>query len=108
MIACLWYLLGFIGASALVASLLVIARVSCLFCRPAEYERKEKNWLEHTGYTRAPGMSIGVCRQLAKLFDACRFEVIDGSIAWQYTTALHWSLTQFTPAGKRLITDQCG
>ncbi|CAE7151700.1 CNGA3 [Symbiodinium necroappetens] len=53
-IACLWYLLGYIG-----------------------YESGDYNWLEYTGYTK----------------------VIEGSIAWQYTTALHWSLTQFTPAG---------
>jgi len=53
-IACLWYLLGYIG-----------------------YEAGDNNWLENTGYTK----------------------VIEGSIIWQYTTALHWSLTQFTPAG---------
>ncbi|CAE7631273.1 Hcn4 [Symbiodinium pilosum] len=64
-IACLWYLLGYIGHEA------------------NEKNANEKNgsrtpnWLEDTGYTK----------------------VIDGSIAWQYTTALHWSLTQFTPAG---------
>mmetsp|Transcript_9435 Transcript_9435/g.22719 ORF Transcript_9435/g.22719 Transcript_9435/m.22719 type:complete len:692 (+) Transcript_9435:74-2149(+) len=53
-IACLWYLLGYIG-----------------------YEANDYNWLENTGYTK----------------------VIEGSVVWQYTTSLHWSLTQFTPAG---------
>ncbi|CAJ1349281.1 unnamed protein product, partial [Effrenium voratum] len=53
-IACLWYMVGFIG-----------------------YENRTYNWLEYTGYT----------------------QVIQGGVLWQYLTALHWSLTQFTPAG---------
>ena len=27
-------------------------------------------------------------------------QVIKGEVPWQYLTALHWSLTQFTPAGR--------
>lgn len=41
---------------------------------PAEFRF---NWLQDTGYE----------------------EVILKTVVWQYTTALHWSLTQFTPAG---------
>eukprot|EP00931_Biecheleriopsis_adriatica_P040521 TRINITY_DN23223_c0_g1_i1.p1 TRINITY_DN23223_c0_g1~~TRINITY_DN23223_c0_g1_i1.p1 ORF type:complete len:686 (-),score=124.61 TRINITY_DN23223_c0_g1_i1:118-2175(-) len=39
-------------------------------------EAGDFNWLEHTG----------------------QYRVIDGSLVWKYTTAVHWSLTQFTPA----------
>jgi len=63
-IACLWYLLGYIG-----------------------YEQGEFNWLQHTGLRISDSVDHGYV------------EVIDGSVVWQYLTALHWSLTQFTPAG---------
>lgn len=43
-------------------------------------ERQELNWLENTA------------------INASYPRVIDGNALYQYTTSLHWSLTQFTPA----------
>eukprot|EP00440_Ansanella_granifera_P067009 gb/GFBE01072670.1/.p1 GENE.gb/GFBE01072670.1/~~gb/GFBE01072670.1/.p1 ORF type:complete len:672 (+),score=98.03 gb/GFBE01072670.1/:1-2016(+) len=51
------------------------------FVGKMEMDRGQPNWLEHTG--------MG--------------PVIDGDIMWRYTTALHWSLTQFTPAGMEVV-----
>lgn len=71
-IACLWYLVGYIG-----------------------YDEGQLNWLQHTGYRTND--SVDGYEQ-----------VIKGEVPWQYLTALHWSLTQFTPAGMDVFARNVG
>lgn len=57
------------------------------------------NTWERGSCNRSPKKISCFKTSLGQIWNFTTPQVIDGSVVWQYLTALHWSLTQFTPAG---------
>ena len=55
-IACLWYLLGYIGTRHLICDFDLCVCRDCP--RRPGYEAGDNNWLENTGYTKVPGLAV--------------------------------------------------
>eukprot|EP00438_Fugacium_kawagutii_P010359 Skav231989 [mRNA] locus=scaffold719:293982:302173:- [translate_table: standard] len=62
------------------------------------HQGKDDNWLQQTGYR------MGKDEDGNAIYN----QVLEGTVVWQYLTALHWSLTQFTPAGMDVFARNVG
>ena len=64
--------------------------------------RVTMNTWERGSCNSSPKKNSCLQNSLRQIWNFKSRQVIDGSVVWQYLTALHWSLTQFTPAGSEL------